>query len=882
MEDLIPINQLESKKNQTQSRLMIIAGLIIITYAVILTLAPSIRNHSDNETCLWGHWLGVIVWVVVFSILHRLSINKLSKRDPYLLPIVALLSAIGLMTIWRLYPNLGLRQSIWLALSALVVIAGIQFPGLIDSLRRYKYIWLISGLLLTALTIFLGSNPSGNGPTLWLNFLGIHFQPSEILKLVLVAYLAGYFTDRISVTLGEFEGVFPHLIVTGIALLLLVFQRDLGTASIFLMLYLAMLYATRGEKLILWLTPLLILILGLVGYHFLDIVKIRIDTWLNPLVDPTGTSYQIIQSIMAIAEGNLIGTGVGLGSPNLIPVAVSDFIFSAIAEEMGFLGATLIILLIIIFLYRCTKIVIATQNSFHRYLALGLIFYFGIQSIFIIGGNIGLLPLTGVTLPFVSYGGSSLLTSFIAFLILWSISNQIEDEGKPTQINHPRLILINGLMMVVLLGEILTTSLISFWLRNSLVDRPDNPRWVIDDRYSPRGDILDRDNQIIITNTEQYGQYERTSNHIPLYPVVGYTDPLYGQTGIEASMFSYLRGYEGYPFKTQFWHDLIYNQPPEGLDVRLTLDLDLQKKADELLTNAMNTAPASTAILMNANSGEILVMASHPYFDAGILESRWEDLIKDQNAPLINRAAQGKYPPGSALLPFIAGSQIDLIQQHPDPATLLPSTDLDLDCARSVGNELTWQNIISNGCQNVQFELGKISGVDLLLNIYKNFGFFSEPNLSLDVADADTPIISEETTFYYGGGFNISPLQMALALSAFSNDGILPEPRIVNAYQDSNGKWNTLPSFDESEHAISPIISSQLTRLLKSPDTAMWQVTALATNEEDEPITWFLGGTSTDWQGEPIVVVIVLEAEAPELAESIGEALMEEAILLSN
>jgi len=193
---LFPIKGLESEKDRIQSRLMIIAGLIIIIYALILTLSPTIRNHSENKNYLGGHWLGVVVWSAVFSILHRLSIKKLTQRDPYLLPVVALLSGIGLMTIWRLYPSLGLRQTIWLGLAALFVIAGILFPAFLDSLSRYKYLWLISGLVLTGLTIFLGSNPSGNGPTLWLNFLGIHFQPSELLKLLLIAFLAGYFTDH--------------------------------------------------------------------------------------------------------------------------------------------------------------------------------------------------------------------------------------------------------------------------------------------------------------------------------------------------------------------------------------------------------------------------------------------------------------------------------------------------------------------------------------------------------------------------------------------------------------------------------------------------------------------------------------------------------------
>lgn len=881
MKYFFPIKQSHSQRDHIQSRLLIIAGLITISSALIISLAPLVRNRSVNEIHMWQHWLGVSVWVVAFSFIHRLSIKKLPNRDPFLIPIIGLLTGLGLLTIWRLYPNLGLRQTIWLALSAIILVAVISFPTFLNALQRYKYIWLISGLLLTALTLVIGSNPGGNGPALWLNFIGIHFQPSEFLKLLLITYLAGYFTERITFTLGNLESLLPHLIITGITLLLLVFQRDLGTAAIFLFIYLSMLFTARGKKIILWLTPLLILLLGVFGYLFLDVVRIRIETWLGPFADTTGASYQIVQSMIAIAEGDILGTGFGLGSPTLVPVAVSDFIFSAISEELGFLGSMVIILSIILFIYRGTKIAVSVKNSFHKYLTLGLISYFGIQSVLIIGGNIGLLPLTGVTLPFISYGGSSLITSFIALAILLVISDQVKVENEP-QFTQPRLILINSMVMAVLALEIIATSFLSFWFKPTLVDRQDNPRWVIDDLYSARGDILDRKIRVIISNTENDGQYQRISNHIPLYPVVGYTNAVYGQTGIEKSMYPYLRGYEGHSFNTILWHDLIYNQPPEGLDVRLTLDLDLQQTADELISEPKNDASAGAAVMMNANTGEILVMASHPYFDAGNLEAEWDTLIQDQDAPLLNRATQGKYPPGSALLPFVAGTQVDIIYQYSQPEDLLSYNKMNDLCAAPLSSNPTWNSMLINGCQSVQLELAERTGARTLMNLYQDIGFFSEPNIPLDIPDADMPDMSQETAFYSGSNFHISPLQMAIAASTLSNNGMLPEPRLVNAHQLGDGTWSTFPSFEENTRVLSPDRTSQITELFSTQDGTLWSVTSIVVDEEEEPITWFVGGTPADWQGDPYVIVIVLEDDSPGKAASIGISLLESVINFSN
>jgi cell division protein FtsW (lipid II flippase) len=866
------------KKNspidQTQGKLLTIAFLIILILASVLSISPMVRYHGEANSYRFDHWVGVLVWLTAFLLLHYQSSKKLQGRDPFILPVVALLTGIGLLTIWRLYPNMGLRQSIWIAFASTLVLLGFNFPVFIDYIRRYKYIWLISGLLLTGLTFFLGTNPSGNGPALWLKFLGIHFQPSEFLKIILITYLASFFTDQLVVVYRKISVLLPTVFAIGIAVVLLVVQRDLGTAIIFVLIYFGIIYSTKGNKIFLFATPLLALATIIIAYLSVDIVHLRFNAWLNPFGDPSGTSYQIIQSMIAIAEGGLIGAGFGMGSPSLIPVSLSDFIYSAIVEELGLLGGLLIISLFIILIFRGIKLVMTTQYSFDRYLALGLVFYFGVQSILIIGGNIGLLPLTGVTLPFVSYGGSSLVVSFIAMLLLMIISDRTPKESQNQIVNLRRPAVLSSFLIFVLGFEIIVTSLQSFWFSSSLIERPENPRWVIQDRFSERGNILDRDNEVIITNTGQRGSYQRESNHIPLYPIIGYTNAVYGQTGIEESMYPYLRGLEGYPPLEIFWQDLLYNQPPAGLDIRLTIDLDLQKTADAFLGDQ-----PGAVILMNAQSGEILTMASHPYFDAKDLEENWENLIVDQDAPLINRATQGLYPPGTTLFPFIAATRVDLIQQNDTPGSIFEGSMPLNSCAVYPGTELTWQSAIANGCQSVQVQLAENTGVNNLIEMFQSLGFFIPPDIQLNVAEADSPKFDTPEKLYQGqGAFNISPLQMALAASAITNRGILPAPRIVNAYKDSAGDWVTLPKLGQNTQAIEVENAEWLSNLIKSPDMPIWQVTSKVITEEDQVITWFIAGTTTAWQGQPTTVVVLLERDASSQAEEIGLNLLEQSV----
>src|SRR6266540_3026972 len=630
----------------TQSNLLKVAVVFLFLQTLIITLAPAVRARSLDVNYRWSQWIALLLWGLFVLRAHQSIIRQLPDADPYLFAMTAFLSGWGLLTVWRLEPGFGARQALWLAVSLIVFLFGLRLPTTLEFLRKYKYILLSGGLLLTALTLIFGTNPNGYGPRLWLGCCGLYFQPSEPLKLLLVAYLAAYLADRLPINLNAFPLIYPTFLLSGIAILLLLFQRDLGTASIFIALYTIIIYLATGRRRTILISALILGFMGIAGYYLVDIIRLRIDSWINPWNDPGGGSYQIIQSILAIANGGLDGRGPGLGSPALVPVAISDFIFAAIAEETGLMGTVGLIAIFGIILVRGLRIALLASDVFQRLLAGGVTAYIGVQALLIIGGNIRLLPLTGVTLPFISYGGSSLLTSFIALLILLLISDQLDEEAAPLPKPQPYL----ALGTFLALGLFIAALVNGWWaiVRGpDLLTRSDNPRRIIEDRYVPRGKLLDRTNNVINGTEGTTGSYSRVYEYPDLAPVTGYNNPIYGQSGLEASLDEYLRGLRGNPATTIWWNHLLYGMSPHGLDVRLSLDLYLQYRADDMLSEHRGAV-----VLLNAQSGEIFVMSSHPTYDPGNLNEIGTQLNKDPEKPLINRATQGLYPTGSMIEPF--------------------------------------------------------------------------------------------------------------------------------------------------------------------------------------------------------------------------------------
>jgi cell division protein FtsW (lipid II flippase) len=852
---------------------MVMATGFLFIDALVLTLSPAVRLHSWNVSYRWQQWVGFTAWLAGFMLIYRQVNLYLPEHDPYLLPIAALLSGWGILTIWRLDPTFGMRQTLWLAVSLLVIYAGLRIHRLLFFLHRYKYLWLTTGLAIAALTIFLGVYPSGRGPHLWLNFWGFYLQPSEPLKLLFIVYLAAYLADRMPISFNLVQLLLPTALLVSVAVAILLIQRDLGTMSLFIILYFCVIYLASGKRRILLIGTAMILVAGLAGYQLFDVIRLRVNGWINPWTDPIGGSYQIVQSILAIASGGVLGSGLGLGSPGIVPVAHSDFIFASIAEEYGLAGSIGMVILLSILASRGLQIALRAPNKYQRFLAGGLTTFLVLQSILIMGGNLRLLPLTGVTLPFVSYGGSSLVTSFFSLLILLLISNQVEEE--PISIpNSAPYIFTGSALMVGLLAIALVSGWWGYQRSDDLQVRTDNPRRSINDRYVMRGAILDRNNQPITVTQGTPGNYARLFLAPPLAPVVGYTNPQFGQSALEASLDPYLRGLQGNPSSTIWIDHLLYNQPPPGLDVRLSIDLHLQAMVDTLLSDHKGAL-----VLINARSGEILAMASHPYFDPNTLVDNWDALKKDPNAPFINRATQGKYPIGRAFGPFLLASVVE--QNTPLPApppTSFEFGDQQLDCARPPSSPITWGALIKVGCPGASVELAKYLKPEQVANLYHILGFDAAPELFIPGVAADNIPSSDDPIAIALGQSksSVTPLQMVLAAAAFSTGGTRPAPILPMAVNSPQQGWVILPAGSAATE-LSNSSALSTTEQLSTITMPTWETLALAESKNNS-ITWYLSGTSPDWTGTPLAMALVLEENNPELAHQIGTLIMQETL----
>lgn len=413
---------------------------LLLGLSAVFLFVNSLALNIVREDSQVIRWIPLIIWLlcVVFG---NIALDRyLPGRDPLLFPISMFLSGWGLVLIDRLAPNFSDRQTVWLVVSLGAMLLTAVLPGPLRWLRNYRYILLVFGLLLLAATIVLGRNPSDpfgqtNAPQLWLGFGSIFFQPSEALKIILVAFLASYLAENYPAMraegLGSGQGSLPFsprvlgpiLLMWGISVLILIWQRDLGTAILFFVVFLVLLYVASGYNLILVSGAILIAIAALVAYRQFDVVQLRIDIWINPWPEAEGRAYQIVQSLLAFAAGGVFGQGVGQGSPTYIPVVHSDFVFAALAEEWGFLGVIAVIACIAILVTRGMRAAVRQQRRpFLALLTVGLSMLIATQSLLIMAGVLKLVPLTGVTLPFLSYGGSSLLASFVIIGLLLRLS----------------------------------------------------------------------------------------------------------------------------------------------------------------------------------------------------------------------------------------------------------------------------------------------------------------------------------------------------------------------------------------------------------------------------------------------------------------------------
>jgi cell division protein FtsW (lipid II flippase) len=365
----------------------------------------------------------------------------LPHSDALLLPIVTLLTGLGLVMIFRLTydvegaQELALTQAVWILIgSGAMFLLVLFFRNNYDRLFDYKYLLAIAAVFLIAST-FTPLGYTVNGARLWVDLGPVNFQPSEFARIALVVFFAGYLADKrdvMAATSRSFLGIElpavkyfgPVALVWAASLGLLVFEKDLGSSLLFFAVPLLMLYAATGRTAYVLLGGVLFSVGSFVTFLLFDHVQLRVQSWLDPWKDPDGTGFQILQSVFNIADGGLLGTGLGAGFAQTIPEVETDFVFSAIASELGLLGATAVLLAFLAFTYRGTKIALLAEDDASKLLAFGLTAMFALQTLIIVGGVTKAIPLTGITLPFVSYGGSSVVGNFLLTGLLLLVSER--------------------------------------------------------------------------------------------------------------------------------------------------------------------------------------------------------------------------------------------------------------------------------------------------------------------------------------------------------------------------------------------------------------------------------------------------------------------------
>ena len=397
---------------------LMIVILNLLGYAVLSLMTPELKKE-----------LMVIGLIVTFVLLVSYGIiNKMSLRDGYIFLIVAVLFSIGEIMLCRIDQDQGTKQLIWFLLSILCFFVVYVLMLKINIWEKFGYLYYFAAVGLFLVTLVFGTTSGGSKN--WIVIGNISFQPSELAKILAIFFLASRYKNPLKY---KIRGINEDIVCSAMIysmLGFLVLQREWGTAVLLFLIHISLMYVFSSDRKIMFLNCVFAVLGGLLGFKFVDHIKVRVDVWLDPWTDIAGKGYQITQSLFAIGSGGFFGTGIGLGSPEYIPEVHSDFIFSAICEEFGIMGGIAVIMLYFILIYRGIRIAMTLENTFYKCIASGISIMIGFQTFIILGGVTKFIPLTGITLPFISYGGSSLLTSFIAIAVLEAVANKIEAHNE--------------------------------------------------------------------------------------------------------------------------------------------------------------------------------------------------------------------------------------------------------------------------------------------------------------------------------------------------------------------------------------------------------------------------------------------------------------------
>ena len=803
--------------------------LLIAATPVLLLLFLMLLVNA-NTPLTFNSFAVPIALVVSFIIAHIALRRFAPNADPALLPVAFLLCGIGICFVLRLAPDTAGRQIIWLFAGIALMVATIILVPSVERLGNYKYTCLLLGLILLLLPIVPFIGAEYNGSRIWLSIGGMSFQPGEIAKIFIVLFLAAYLADNrellsvlrrgvLGIKFPNFRALIPLLVMWIVALLIVIFERDLGSALLFFGIFLVMIYVCTGRLSYVIIGLALVAVGGVALYEMFSHVQTRIAIWRNPFADPSGSGYQLVQSLYSLADGGLFGSGIGRGMPTYIPEVQSDFIFSAIGEEMGLLGASGVIFLFMLFAVRGFLIAARAKSDMAAFTATGLTTSISLQAFIIVGGVTGLIPLTGLTLPFMSQGGSSLLSSFIIVGLLLCAG----DEGTGLQTEMTSTTTMSklgdtGVLGRTALGKRLTALIAVFALlfaalianltyvqivrADELQGKSGNNHTLQRIAEQQRGAIVTSDNVVLAESELQAdGTYKRVYPQGTLAShVVGYYSQRYGATGVENTMATTLVGEEHF----ETIGDAIRSyagEKPQGNDVVLTINSNIQRTVQNALGNEKGAA-----IVLDTSTGAVLAEASNPTYDANNVES----LLTGSgggDGTLVNRATQTLYAPGSTFKIVTLAAALDTGTVTPNSVYSSPSSidignaDITNYHSHSYG-QTTVEEATALSSNTAFAQIADELGADALVSYSEKFGF-NNNSLALDFDEATSlmPNPAEMTkweTAWAGVGQPVgehaspagpqaTPMQMAVCMAAIANNGVAVHPYVIDKVISASG-----------------------------------------------------------------------------------------------
>lgn len=761
--------------------------------------------------------------------------------DPAILPVVFTLSGIGITFVTRLQPDASLGQVVFLFLGVALMVGTLAVVKNLEVVKRYKYVLGIAGIILLVLPMFIGTEIYGS--KLWIKIGGFQFQPGEFAKVLIVLFLAGYLAENrellsisnrtvLGIKFPRLRLLYPLFIVWGVCLLVVAFERDLGSALLFYTIFLIMLYVATGRVSYV-IIGLALLAVGAFGmYQIMSHVQVRVAIWLDPFSDAQNLGYQIVQSLFSLADGGLAGVGIGKGMADIIPVVASDMIFAAIGEEMGLLGGSAVLLLFMLFAVRGLTTAARAKSDLAAFSAAGLTAAISFQAFTIVGGVTKLIPLTGVTLPFMSQGGSSLLASFVIVALLLRAGD--EATGRSTEIantstdlatagyrttvrgSHMRRPALDtpesGLLGRVALANRLTRTVFLFTALFAVLignityiqvikaseyqDMPSNNHTINKARFIKRGSIITADGLTLAESVQQAdGTYARSYPNGNLAAhVVGYYSQQYGTMGIENTQNDTLTGSKDYSSWQNALNSLAGISEP-GNSVQLTIDSRIQRAAEQALAGRMGAIVA-----LDPRSGAVLAWASAPTFDNTNIQAAIEAANASGGADtsMYDRATLALYTPGSTFKVLTLASALEnglatLDTTYDSPGRMeIGGADVVSIGERGHG-KISLAKAFALSSNTVFGQVADGLGAEKLVATARAFGYGQQLGLDFTTAASVMPNPEEMTEWELawagagqpvGQGHTPGPqatvMQNALMAATIANNGIAMNPYVVS------------------------------------------------------------------------------------------------------